>query len=240
MLPPSAMPLLFPIYPPHPTATSLPKLMIRFLVGWERVVQGSTLSTKCLTATSLSISAGFWATSQRIGTYVILHALEWCISHSLSCTFGSITLLSYSLSVLKTLSAPLPYHPSPSPHLISPQFFIRPKVSQGIPGHSSLRSNDLADTLVKVGPSLVPSTKPLSLSAFPPNVYISTPVGDAVSNLVSSNIKSLQCLLRSLLSLGLLVVLSFSIMLQRAQHSSWYISPQGWLSQDFFWQQLQF
>ena len=42
----------------------------------------------------------------------------------------------------------------------------------------------------------------------PPNGYPSTPVGDAVSNLVSSNTKSLQYLPRSLLSLAPLAVLS--------------------------------
>ena len=43
---------------------------------------------------------------------------------------------------------------------------------------------------------------------FPPNVYCSTPVGDAVSNLISSNTKSLQYLVRSLPSLTPLAVLS--------------------------------
>ena len=42
----------------------------------------------------------------------------------------------------------------------------------------------------------------------PPNDYPSTPVGDAVSNLVSFNTKSLQYLPRSLLSLAPLAVLS--------------------------------
>ena len=54
----------------------------------------------------------------------------------------------------------------------------------------------------------------LSHHLFPFNVYPLTPVGDAVSNLVSFNIKSLQCLLRSLLSL--------SFTPQRAQNSFWY------------------
>ena len=43
---------------------------------------------------------------------------------------------------------------------------------------------------------------------FPPNDYPSTPVGNAVSNLVSFNTKSLQYLPRSLLSLAPLAVLS--------------------------------
>ena len=43
---------------------------------------------------------------------------------------------------------------------------------------------------------------------FPPNTYPSTTVGDAVSNLVSFNIKSLQYLLRSLPSLASLAALS--------------------------------
>ena len=42
----------------------------------------------------------------------------------------------------------------------------------------------------------------LSHHLFSPNNYPFTPVGDTVSNLVSFSIKSLQCLLRSLLSLA--------------------------------------
>ena len=80
---------------------------------------------------------------------------------------------------------------------------------QWIPGHSSLPGNDLADSLAKAGASLNPSS--ISVSShplFPPNDYPSTPVGDAVSNLVSFNTKSLQYLSRSLLSLAPLAVLS--------------------------------
>ena len=65
--------------------------------------------TKCVITTSLSFSAGPWATSYSAETFAILHALEWCISHSKTCNFKSITLFSDSLSVLSTLSAPLPY-----------------------------------------------------------------------------------------------------------------------------------
>ena len=65
--------------------------------------------TKCVTATSLSFSTGLWATSYSTETCAILHAFEWCISHSKTCTFKSITLFSDSLSVLSALFAPLPY-----------------------------------------------------------------------------------------------------------------------------------
>ena len=64
--------------------------------------------TKCVTATSLSFSTGLWATSYSAETFAILHALEWCISHSKTCNFDSITFFSDFLSVLSTLSAP--YH----------------------------------------------------------------------------------------------------------------------------------
>ena len=47
-----------------------------------------------------------------------------------------------------------------------------------------------------------PSHHSFSHLIFPPNVYPSTLVGDWISDLVSSNIKSLQYLLRSLRSLG--------------------------------------
>ena len=43
---------------------------------------------------------------------------------------------------------------------------------------------------------------------FPPNAYLFTQVGDAISNLVFFNTKSLQYLLRSLPSLALLAVFS--------------------------------
>ena len=61
------------------------------------------------TATSLSFSTGLWATSYSVETFAILHALKWYISHSKTCNFESITFFSDSLSVLSTLSAPLPY-----------------------------------------------------------------------------------------------------------------------------------
>ena len=64
--------------------------------------------TKCVTATSLSFSTGLWATSYSAETFAILHALEWCISHSKTCNFKSIIFFSDSLSVLSTLS--VPYH----------------------------------------------------------------------------------------------------------------------------------
>ena len=60
--------------------------------------------TKCVTATSLSFSTGLWATSYSAETFALLHALEWCISHSKTCTFESITFFSDSLSVLLTPS----------------------------------------------------------------------------------------------------------------------------------------
>ena len=80
---------------------------------------------------------------------------------------------------------------------------------QWIPGHSSLSRNDLPDSLAKSVPLLIPSVYQCpSHPLFPPNDYPSTPVGDAVSNLVSFNIKSLQNLPRSLLFLAPLAVLS--------------------------------
>ena len=68
--------------------------------------------------------------------------------------------------------------------------------------------NDLADSLAKVGASLDPSTISVSLSPLISSHRLSIPVGDAVSNPESFNIKSLQYLLRSLLSLAPLAVLS--------------------------------
>ena len=75
---------------------------------------------------------------------------------------------------------------------------------QWIPGHSSLPGNDLAEP----EPLLIPPKYQCPLHPlFPLNDYPSTPVGDAVSNMVSFNTNSLQYLPRSLLSLAPLAVL---------------------------------
>ena len=87
--------------------------------------------SKCVTATSLSFSTGLWATIYSAETFAIVHALEWCVSHSKTCNFESITLFSDFLSVLSTLSAPLPYLP-PNPYPIpnpSSIFYLNPKES---------------------------------------------------------------------------------------------------------------
>ena len=168
--------------------------------------------TKCVTATSLSFSTGLWATSYSAETFALLHALEWCISHSKTCNFKSITFFSDSLSVLSTLSTPLPYlTPKSLSNTQSLNSLSQCKVVhlQRIPGHSSLPGNDLADSLAKAGASSTPLVYQCpSHPLFPPNDYPSTPVGDTVSNLVSFNTKSLQYLPRSLLSLAPLAVLS--------------------------------
>ena len=123
--------------------------------------------TKCVTATFLSFSTGLYTTSYSAETSAILHALEWCISHSKTCAFESITLLSGSQSVLSTLSL-LPYLiPKSLPDTQSLlNVLSKSKVVhlQWIPGHSSLPDDDLADFLAKVGASLDPSTISVSPS----------------------------------------------------------------------------
>ena len=66
--------------------------------------------------------------------------------------------------------------------------------------------NDLVDSLDKVEASLDPSKISMSFSTLVSQYRLS--VGDVVFNLVSSNIKSLQCLPRSLFSPAPLAVLS--------------------------------
>ena len=124
--------------------------------------------TKCVTATSLSFSTGLWTTSYSAETFALLHALEWCISHSKTCNFDSITFFSDSLSVLSTLSTPLPYL---TPKSLSNTQYLLNSLSQSkvvhlqwIPGHSSLPGNDLADSLAKAGASLDPSNISVSLT----------------------------------------------------------------------------
>ena len=200
--------------------------------------------TKCITATSLSFSTGLWATSYSAEAFVLLHALEWCISHSKTCNFDSITFFSDSLSVLSTLSTPLPYL---TPKSLSNTQSLLNSLSQSkvvhlqwIPGHSSLPGNDLADSLAKAGASLDPSNyQYLSHPLSTPNDYPYTPVGDAVSNLVSftTNPYSIS---RGAYSPSLRSLCSLPFTLQRAQHSPQLLSPQGWSSRDSFLQQLWF
>ena len=210
-------------------------------------MQGSTLSVQSV---SLFFSARLWATSNSAETYAILYALEWV---SLTSRHMNLNLSPcfLTLSVLSTLSAPLSYLIPKS--LFNTQSLLNTlsdsKVIhlQWIPGHFSLPGNKLADSLSKAGASCDPCTISLSLLPLISSQQLSsqrlsqqlTPVGDAVFNLVSFNIKFLQCLLISLLSFAPLAVLSLSFTLQLAQHS-WHISSWGWSSRDSFMQQLWF
>ena len=113
--------------------------------------------TKCVIATSLSFLTGLWATSY---IYAILHAVEWCIFYSKTCAFESITLFSNCLSVLSTLSAPLPYiipkSLSDTQSLLNVLSESKVVHFEWMPGHSSLLGNDLANSFAKVGASLDP------------------------------------------------------------------------------------
>ena len=167
--PPFATLQLPPTFPLYITAISLPGLTVWYLGGLGQGGAGiHTKCTKCVTATSLSFSTGLWATSYSAETFAILHALEWCISHSKTCNFESITFFSDSLSVLSTLSTPLPYL---TPKFLSNTQSLLNSLSQSkvvhlqwIPGHSSLPGNDLADSLAKAGASLDPSSISVSLA----------------------------------------------------------------------------
>ena len=243
--PPFATLQLPPIFPLYLTAISLPGLTVRCLAGWDRVVQGYTSSVQSVTATSLSFSTGLWATSYSAETFAILHALEWCISHSKACNFDSITFFSDSLSVVSTLSTPLPYL---TPQFLSNTQSLLNSLSQSkvihlqwIPGHSSLPGNDLADSLAKVGapsrslqytsiphtPYLLPTTIPLhQLETQCPIWFLSSPNPYSIS--------------RGAYSPSLRSLCSLPFTLQRAQHSPQLLSPQGWSSRDSFLQQLWF
>ena len=164
--------------------------------------------TKCFTVTSLSFSTGLWATSYNAETLAILHALEWCISYFKTCNFESNTFFSDSLSVLSTLSAPLPYL---TPKSLSNTQFLLNSISQSkvihlqwIPGHSSLPGNGLADSLAKAGASLDLSNISMPLAPY----LLSKTILLHQLETQSFNTKSLQYLPRSLLSLAPLAVLS--------------------------------
>ena len=128
------------------------------------------------------------------------------------CNFESITFFSDSLSVLSTLSTPLPYL---TPKSLSNTQSLLNSLSQSkvvhlqwIPGHSSLPGNDLADSLAKAGASLDPSSISVSLTPLISSQRLSLYTSCSNTKLVSSNTKSLQYLPRSLLSLAPLAVLS--------------------------------
>ena len=166
--PPFATLQLSPIFPLYLTAISLPGLTVRYLAGWDRWCRDTHQVYKCVTATSLSFSTGLWATSYSAETFALLYALEWCISHSKTCNFKSITFFSDSLSVLSTLSTPLPYL---NPKSLSNTQSLLNSLSQSkvvhlqwIPGHSSLPANDLADSLAKAGVALDPSSISVSIA----------------------------------------------------------------------------
>ena len=194
-----------------PTAISLPGLTVRFLAGWGRVVQGSTLSVQgasLLPPSPSRLDSGPPATVPRLTPFFMpLNGVSFTPRYVL---FESITVFSNSLSVLSTLSALLPYL---TPKSLSDTQSVLNVLSESkvvhfewIPDHYFLPGHDLADSLAKVGAS--PRSQCPSHPLFPHTDCPSTSVGDAVSNLVSFIIKSLQCLLRSLLSLAPLAVLS--------------------------------
>ena len=112
--------------------------------------------------------------------------------------------LTLYLSCQPSLLPCLTYYPSPSPKpnlLLILYPTLRYLSAMDTWSFFPSRYN-LADSLTP------PRYHCFSHRLFLPNVYLSTPVGDAVSNLVSSNIKSLQCFLRILLSLAPLAVFS--------------------------------
>ena len=97
-------------YPLYPTAASLSELMARFLAGWGRVVQESTLSVRSVSLLPPSFSrldSGPPATVPRPMPFHML--LRGASLTPKTCAFESVTLFSDSLSVLLTLFAPLPY-----------------------------------------------------------------------------------------------------------------------------------
>ena len=196
--------------------------------------------TKCVTATSLSFSTGLWATSYSAETFALLHALVWCISHSKTCNFESITFFSDSLSVLSTLSTPLPYL---TPKSLSNTQSLLNSLSQSkvvhlqwiVPGHSSLPGNDLADSLAKAGASLDPSSTSVSLAPLISSQRLSlyTSWRCPIWFLSTSNPFSMS---RGAYFPSLRSLISLPFTLQRAQHSPQLLSPQSWSSRDSFMQ----
>ena len=162
--PPFATLQLPPIFPLYLTAISLPGLTVRCLAGWDRVVQGYTSSVQ-----SVSLLPRFPSRLvSGLPVIVLKPSLSYMLLSGVSLTnFDSITFFSDSLSVLSTLSTPLPYlTPKSLSNTQSLNSLSQSKVVhlQWIPGHSSLPGNDLADSLAKAGASLDPSNISISLT----------------------------------------------------------------------------
>ena len=162
---------------PHSDTTAWTDGLVFASRWWEEQVFILNVLNVSLLLLSLSFSAGRWVTSYSAETYVIFHALKWCIFHFWSCNFKFVTLFSDSQSVLSTLSAPLPYlilkFLTDTQSVLNSLSESKVVQIQSIPGHSSLPSNDLVDTFAKVGASHDPSIIPLFLSLlFPLKVCI--------------------------------------------------------------------
>ena len=164
------MPLLFPIYSLFLTATSLPGMMARFLAVWEREVPGSTLNVLSVSLLPLSprLEAGPLVVAPRLMPFfTLLSGVR--ISHSSSCAFESVTLVSDCQSVPTILYAPLlyllPESLTDSQSLLNSlsDYCIRQSIFNGFLV-IFLSGNGLADFLAKVGATHDPSTIPLSLS----------------------------------------------------------------------------
>ena len=127
-----------------------------------------------------------------------------------------------SLSVLSTLSTPLPYlTPKSLSNTQSLNSLSQSKVVhlQWIPGHSSLAGNDLADSLAKAGASLDPSNISVSLTPLISSQRLSL----YIWFLSPPNPYSIS---RGAYSPSLRSLCSLPFTLQRAQHSPQLLSPQ--------------
>ena len=153
--------------------TSLSGRTVRILAGWGRMVQGSTLSvqsTLLLPPFPSRLDSGPPATVPRLTPFFMtLNGIPFTLK---TCAFESITLFSDSLSVLLTVSAPLPYL---TPKSLSDTQSLLNVLSeskvvhfQWIPGHSYLPGNDLADSLdpYKISVSLSPLNSSHRLSLY--------------------------------------------------------------------------
>ena len=167
-LPPFATPPPLLTYPRYPTATSLPGLMARFLVGRERVLQRSTLSVQSVSFLPLSpspLSSGPPATVLRpMPFFMLLGGVSLTTRHvrlNLSPCFLILYLFCQPSQLFTLLNTQVPLQHQSLFNTLSDSKVIH---FQWIPGHSSLPGNGLADSLAKVGASLDPSTISLSLS----------------------------------------------------------------------------
>ena len=114
---PFATPQLPPIFPPYPTAISLPGLTVRHLAGWGRVVQGYTSSVQSVSMLPRSPSRLVSDLPVTVLRLSLFYMLLSGVSHTP--IFVTLNLSPYFLILCQS------YQPSLPPTIFNPQIPIQ-------------------------------------------------------------------------------------------------------------------